>query len=195
VAPNSSSTTKPEPLLRDLPTGAKVQYEAFLQRSADLQKMALHVEDDVTAQSLKPALQRLETVFLKLLVNQEHLNSHFKLTSKPKLEERIQALQIAIADPDKSAASKLSRSTTLEMLEERVRNNDLIQVRLDEIESDLGRLEALLELALERAVLHSNLSGVSFHIDLASRTVTEADYFGAKSEAGQALEARLQKGS
>ena len=76
-----------------------------------------------------------------------------------------------------------------------MRNHDFMKIRLDEIESDLGRLEALLELALERAVLHSNLSGVSFHIDLASRTVTEADYFGAKSAAVVALEERLQKDS
>ena len=101
---SSSSTPqlKPEALVQRLSPSAKAQHEAFLKKSADLQSMAAHVEDVVTAQSLAPALQRLETVFLKLLVNQGHLTSHFKLTSKPELDARIKDLQWLLRTPTKA---------------------------------------------------------------------------------------------
>lgn len=136
-------------------------------------------DDSVTRNDSLRGTDRLEWLHLKLLVAHQHLAESLAVTDASGLEAQADSLRSAIADPAVSDAARASRKGTLAIIEERLRNRSSLRQRLDEADSDLTRIEAQLALALERAVLHSGADIATFQLDLASRMVDSADFFGA----------------
>ncbi len=136
-------------------------------------------DDSVTRNDSLRGTDRLEWLHLKLLVAHQHLAESLAVTDASGLESQADSLRSAIADPAVSDAARASRKGTLAIIEERLRNRSSLRQRLDEADSDLTRIEAQLALALERAVLHSGADIATFQLDLASRMVDSADFFGA----------------
>jgi hypothetical protein len=136
-------------------------------------------EDSVTRYDSLRGTDRLSWLHLKLLIAHQHLAESIAVTDASGLEAQADSLRAAIANPSVSDAARASRQGTLAIIEERLRNRSSLRQRLDEADSDLTRIEAQLALALERAVLHSGADIATFQLDLASRMVDSADFFGA----------------
>lgn len=168
-------------LQEKLPAGLRERSRSFFARVESLLPLLRQSEDEVTRSDSAEGLARLRWVHLKLLVARAHLEA----AGSPEGDRRVQAqaaeIRQQLAHGEMSPGARESRQATLAMLEERLRNMSARQCRLDEIASDLDRIEAQVDLAAERAALHSGQAIAPFQIDLATRMVDDADYFGAVS--------------
>jgi hypothetical protein len=168
-------------LQEKLPAEHRERSRKFFAQVESLLALLRQSEDEVTRSDSAEGLGRLRWVHLKLLVARAHLEA----AGSPEGDRRVQAqaaeIREQLARAEMSPGARESRQATLAMLEERLRNMSARQCRLDEIASDLERIEAQVDLAAERAALHSGQAMAPFQIDLATRMVDDADYFGAVS--------------
>ena len=126
------------------------------------------------------SLDKLQWIYLKLLLARHHLTEELRAESKPELEARIERMQTVDlqAQADGSTALQRSQEATLAILKRRLenlRNRDRI---LLENESDLARIEAQVELMRENAAIEGKPAAVDTEIELAS-DLASPDIFGS----------------
>ena len=176
--PESSHNARTR-LLDSLAPPLRARADQLDSQTRRLRDLIRGTEDSVTRYDSLRGTDRLSWLHLKLLIAHQHLAESIAVTDASGLEAQADSLRAAIADPAVSDAARASRKGTLAIIEERLRNRSSLRQRLDEADSDLTRIEAQLALALERAVLHSGTDIATFQLDLASRMVDSADFFGA----------------
>lgn len=115
------------------------------------------------------SLDKLQWIYLKLLIARDHLLNDLGSESAASLAMRIAALQ---ADISASAAEKpalqRSQQATLALLEQRQENLNNREHLLKENESDLCRIEAQVALMRENAAIEGKPAAVDTEIELAS---------------------------
>ena len=109
--------------------------------------------EDYLIQSNEQALQQLQWMYLKLLVAQHYLQTLDAQVSEANLREQIQDLQQQIRGRGSSESAKESKAATLKILEQRLVNLERREQSLDEVGSDLTRIEAQVDLALDQAAI------------------------------------------
>lgn len=150
--------------------------------SAKLEKVASHYEKfsqgDVGADLNLSNLETLETVFLKLLIARQHLDSADSTGETARLSQRIAELKADIAnDPANTAPSlRESKAATLELLEKRLAVFGKRVESLEEIDSDLDRVEAQFDLAADAAAIRAKPDEAKLDLDLASRMMEAPEY-------------------
>jgi ribose 1,5-bisphosphokinase PhnN len=102
----------------------------------------------------RDALRRLSEFALKLLAARSSLLALAATTTEAGLQSKIAALQADLADPDLPAGTRESKEATLEILQQRLANLARREESLEEVESDLARIEAQIDLAVEHTGLH-----------------------------------------
>jgi Tfp pilus assembly protein PilO len=105
----------------------------------------------------------------------------------------VAALRISVDESNLTETARESRKATLEMTEERLRHVEDRKRRLAEIEGDIDRIEAQLDLSLERAALLSSGHRGGFQLDLATRMVQRADLFGSTMPMVDDLDSHFKK--
>ncbi len=105
-----------------------------------------------------------------------------------KLRADTELLERDLATAKLSPATRESKSATLQLLRKRVQNCERRRQSLDEIASDLARIEAQVALVLENTSLEGTPTAVSADLDLASRLLDDS-YFGASAADIAALDA------
>ena len=178
-------------LVNSLIPPLRQRHAALQTQAAELRRLMAQADDPVTRADSLRGTERLEWLHLKLIVARQHVGERLAHADADALTRQAGDLRRAIADPAISNAARQSRSATLAIIDERLRNHSRLRHRLDELESDLARIEAQLALGLERAVLHSGADARTFQLDLASRMVDDADYFGAMHAAVRELDRRI----
>jgi hypothetical protein len=162
--------TLPAPLQSRLGAlGAKCRRAQEVIRNQQSEEFVIEANQD--------ALQRLQWVFLKLLVAQNNLLANTGADSESALRTRIASLE---ADLQKSADSgplRQSKSATLAILKERLANIGRRAQSLEEIESDLTRIEAQVDLMLENASIQGKPQAIGLDIELATN-LAGASVFG-----------------
>ena len=135
----------------------------------------------------RDALDRLTWIYLKLLVARDHLEATRKQVSQADLERRIDQREGALADPAQTSGSlRESQQATLKLLQQRLLNLARSRRTLEEVASDLERIEAQVDLVLDSAGLHGPAEVLPGTIELASQLlVGEGDY----GESGAAVSA------
>ena len=176
--PESSHNARTR-LLDSLAPPLRARADQLDSQTRRLRDLIRGADESVTRHDSLRGTDRLAWLHLKLLVAHQHLEESIAVTDASGLEAQADSLRTAIANPSVSDAARASRQGTLAIIEERLRNRSFLRQRLDEADSDLTRIEAQLALALERAVLHSGTDIATFQLDLASRMVDSADFFGA----------------
>jgi hypothetical protein len=130
---------------------------------------ALPPGDDLLVESNKHALRRLTWLFLQLLVAQRDLRVATK--SDPKeLEAQIAALERELADATQTARD--SKQATIALLRERLDNLRQKETSLADIEADLARIEAQVDVALEDATLRDTPVAISENVQLTSMMIS-----------------------
>jgi len=124
--------------------------------------------EDYIVDSNREALDSLQWVYLKLLVAQYHLLSPTNNETEKTLEAKIRGLETDLNDPGETESLRQSKTATLAILKKRLVNIRRKEQSLEEIDSDLTRIEAQVDLILENATMQGKPQTISSDIELAS---------------------------
>jgi len=139
------------------------------------------------------ALRKLAWIYLKLLIAKSNLDSLEGQSNKADLTRRIDAITNELKDPAISPGIKDSKEATLEILQKRLENLDRREASQKEIESDLSRIEAQVDLALENVAMQGQPQAISASIDLFSHVLEEQPFGEAQQTIAQMDERIAQK--
>jgi hypothetical protein len=114
------------------------------------------------------ALQSLQWVYLKLLVARHHLQDPVNSDTEQSLEKKIKELDQDLRDGEETESLRQSKTATLGILKKRLANVRRKQQTLEEIESDLTRIDNQVDLILENATMQGKPQTISADIELAS---------------------------
>jgi hypothetical protein len=123
--------------------------------------------EDYILDSNDQALKNLEWVYLKLLVARHHLMSPTNDTEQS-LSKKIEELEKDLQDGEETETLRQSKTATLNILKKRLSTMHKKQQTLEEIESDLTRIDNQVDLILENATVQGKPQTISADIELAS---------------------------
>lgn len=156
--------------------------DRILQLAGEAQAGEFEVE------SQRDALDRLTWIYLKLLVARYYLESSRFQASEADLKRQIADLEREVAAGGASAALRDSQAARLRLLRQRLGNLEVGGQTLKQVDSDLARIEAQVDLALENATLRGGGAAVTANLELASQALGEGLYFGDAETAVLALD-------
>lgn len=163
-------------LLKKVGGSARQRYVKLEEKRAKLEAIPT---DDLLAESNHHALRRLSWLFLQLLVAQRDLRVATKADPK-EIEREIEKLEGELLDSTKTAQE--SKQATIALLRERLDNVRQKETSLAEIDADLARIEAQLDVALEDATLRDAPVAISENVQLTSMMIS------SESTSGQVVE-------
>jgi hypothetical protein len=143
--------------------------------------------DEFTVSSNTDALKRLQWIFLKLLVAQHYLNDGGTDTNVDDIQAKIRKLDSDLKLPGLTRTLRESKEGTLRILQQRLTNLNRRSESNAEIESDLGRVEAQVDLALESATMQGQAEVISANVELTSHLL-ESSSFGDLSATVDAMD-------
>src|SRR5271170_4461826 len=127
------------------------------------------------------SLEKLQWIYLKLLIARTHLTRELSAESEVSLELRIHQMQQESGkQSEPSTALQRSQEATLAILRRRLENLQNRDRILPENDSDLSRIEAQVELMRENAAIEGKPASVETEIELAS-DLASPDLFGSQS--------------
>lgn len=148
----------------------------------------LGVEPELLA-GTQSSLDKLQWIYLKLLIARNHLTYELGAESEASLQARIQKIQQSVpSQPSLSSALQRSQEATLAILQRRLENLQNRDRILRENDSDLARIEAQVELMRENAAIEGKPASVETEIELAS-DLASPDLYGSQSSLVRELEA------
>jgi hypothetical protein len=137
--------------------------------------------DGVTLEGNREALRNLEWIYLKLLVAESHLRSNASGEDEKQLQRRIGELEADLQKQPESQSLRESKSSTLEILKKRLALWRRREQSVDEICSDLVRIEAQVDLLVENAALEGRPQATDVEIQLATELVGGTMFGDAES--------------
>ncbi len=153
-------------------------------RALDLQREA--GVSEVMRELNADSLHKLVWFFLKLLVARENLQALGDASMRRDLREHVEKLQREL-EGRVSFALRESKEATLKILQQRLAHVDRREESLAEIDSDLTRIEAQLDLAVDSAGLRGKGGAVSADIHFVSQFLDDG-VFGEASASITALD-------
>jgi hypothetical protein len=159
----------PEALLRMAKLDEKCA--RILQLCADSQA------DDFTVDSDQEALKKLSSLYLKLLLAAQNLTDHDQEAVENQIAAQIASVNKDLLDSKLSPALHESKTATLRILAQRLANFERRDLALEEIASDLLRIEVQIDLALENTGIRG--TSESFNIGLVSQLLADNALYGA----------------
>lgn len=159
---------KQQDLIRTLPPELKRRLDRLSGRCAQAARVLRDQQgDDFTFEANQDALKRLEWVYLKLLVARNNLVNTAAADTEDDLSRSVAELEAEVKQSE-SEALRRSKSATLAILKERLANIHRRAESLEEIDSDLMRIEAQVELMIENATIQGKPQTISTDIELAT---------------------------
>ena len=143
--------------------------------------------NEFTVSSNADALNRFQWIFLKLLVAQHYLNDGSTETSPGEIQAKIQQLENDLKRIGITRTLRGSKEGTLRILQQRLANLNRRAESNAEIESDLGRVEAQVDLALESATMQGQAEVISANVELTSH-LFDSSSFGDLSATVDAMD-------
>jgi hypothetical protein len=179
-------------LFDSLTPSAREKHKMLNAKIERLKKMSKHLEDLESQAQLVPGLDKLQWLHLKTLLARDHVAVLTPPGLKEELATKVETLRQTLLDPGLTETARRSKTSTLEMHEERLRSVENRACRIVEMDSDLERIEAQVDLSLERAALQSSGQSASLQLDLAERMVDTSDLFGSSLPLVHDLDAHFQ---
>jgi hypothetical protein len=178
-------------LIAVLPEELRARLRGLEQTSARILSIyqTLSIEPGLLA-GTESSLEKLQWIYLKLLIARHHLVHELSGESQASLEARVHQMQQGNAATQASASTALQRSqeATLAILLRRLDNLQNRDRILRENESDLTRIEAQVELMRENAAIEGKPTSVETEIELAS-DLASPDLFGSQNSLVRELDA------
>jgi hypothetical protein len=153
-------------LIRSLPVDLQQRLIELRRRAQKVIEVSAHADDFVSG-SNRETLDRLEWVYLKLLIAKNNLAAAGTTDSVQSLTAQIAEMEAGLNSASSSESLRQSRMATQTILKERLANIDRRKETLDEVNSDLTRIEAQVELMLGNATMQGKPATISTDIELA----------------------------
>ena len=132
--------------------------------------------DEELIASNRYALKELLWVYLKLLTAQRNLNFPGHVGDEGEISRKIAELQQELASTHISGGLRESKMATLKILTKRLQNLDRREQYNEEIESNLTRIEAQIDLALENASMKDWPDFISTDVEVAGMLLDDMFY-------------------
>lgn len=116
--------------------------------------------DDFTFRQNSEALQKLLLSYARLLFAHESIQTHWSGNAE-EIQKEVSEIEKELDAGDQTAELKTSKVRTLEILRMRLENQKRKENILEEIDSELRRIESQFDLALENAAISSKPYTVS----------------------------------
>lgn len=162
-------------LIGKLTPGARARLEKLSGQCARVLQLEREAQtEDSIFEGNSEALRKLEWLYLKILVAQQNLQALG--SGEAGLRRQIEILQAEVRADRLSRSLRESKAATLQILEKRLANLERREQSLAEIESDLTRIEAQVDLALDNAGMRGKSETISTNIDLVSQLLDDSVY-------------------
>lgn len=125
------------------------------------------------------ALERICYLYLKILVSRRYLTNLAGKDGERLLRQKIEEMRKSLEGGNIPDSLRASKNATLRILEQRVSNLQRREESLDEMESDLTRIEAQVDIALENASMRGKPHTISADVDLNSQLFDGSLYMDA----------------
>ncbi len=176
-------------LVAKLPPDARARLEKLAAQCARTLQLENEAQtSDFIVEGNREALRKLQWLYLKVLVAQQNLRGLG--SGEAELRKQVAALQNQVRADRISRSLRESKEATLRILEQRLANLERREQTLAEIDSDLTRIEAQVDLALENAGMRGKSEAISANIDLVSQLLDDSIY-GDAGESVAALDRTL----
>jgi hypothetical protein len=129
----------------------------------------------------RQALENLKWVYLKLLIARYHLLTAGTEDTPEALAKKIDALQSELKNSQDTPALRQSRAATLDILKRRLANVQRREQSVEEVESDLTRVESQVDLILDNAAMQGKPQTIGTDLELASDLVSGGLFGEAES--------------
>jgi hypothetical protein len=129
----------------------------------------------------RDALENLKWVYLKLLIARYHLLTAGTEDTPESLDKKIKSIESQLQDKSESPALRQSKAATVDILKRRLENIHRREQSLEEVESDLTRVESQVDLILDNAAMQGKPQTISTDIELASDLVSGGMFGDAES--------------
>lgn len=179
---SDDSEAKRESLIQTLPADYK-KHLADLQRKCGkvLEVYRNAQAEEFVIDTNRDALENLKWVYLKLLIARYHLLTAGTEDTPDSLIKKINALQEELGDATETPALRQSKAATLDILKRRLANIQRREQSLEEVESDLTRVESQVDLILDNAAMQGKPQTISTDLELASDLVSGGMFGDAES--------------
>lgn len=169
---------KTRSLVSQLSPEERKRYADMESKCVAIMGFSLGADSDLAlAESDKYALKEALWVYLKLLVARRNLSSMNTGGARDAIRRSIDALERELNDPGLSDRLRQSKAATMAILQKRLRNTDRRDEYLAEVESNLTRIEAQVDLALDRAPMRERPEFIATDIDVAGSLLDDV-FFG-----------------
>lgn len=162
-------------LVKVLPADAKARLTRLQAKCEQTLQMYRNLQSDefeFTIETNREALKKLQRTYLKLLVAKQHLMELDSPDAEQALKSQIANLEVDLQKGNDSPSVHDSKTATLNILKKRLSNLHRKAETLEEIDSDLTRIEAQVDLVRENAGMQSKPQTISADIELASDLVS-----------------------
>lgn len=188
LSEGDQTEAKRRDLISQLPAPDRAKMAALEAQCIKAVEMSRTVQgDDFTADSNRDALKKLSWLYLKLLIARHYLLSLDVKTTAADLQAQIKLLEKDLAYDKVSPSIKDSKTATLAITRKRLENVARREQTLSELESDMQRIEAQVDLAVENAGMRGQPQAVGSNIELASYLL-DPELFGTSGAAVQDLD-------
>jgi hypothetical protein len=185
----AAAGSRREALVARLQPGARERLKRLDEKCARILEVYREAEaEEFEIDGNRTALHQLSWIYLKLLVARDQLQASKVHATGGDLRHRIAELEREAAGAGLSSSLRESREATLMILRQRLANLERCDETLIEVDSDLERVEAQIDLALENARLHGRSDLIPGKIELASQLLGDGLDFGEAAGAVVALE-------
>jgi hypothetical protein len=167
---------KRQALVNELPADSQKRLASLVRQCDKVLGVYRNLQaEDFVIGTNQEALRRLQWLYLKLLVGRCHLAATHEGADRD-LMQKIADLEADLKDGEETEALRESKTATLNILKKRLANLRRKDITLQEIDSDLTRIENQVDLILENATIQGKPQTISTDIDLASDLVGGAAF-------------------
>lgn len=183
-------------LLEQLTPGAR-ERQASLERRCEraLELSRQHGVEEFALQPTTDALRRLAWLHLKLLLARQALNLPEKQPLPDALRAQVRELERELGDPSLPPSVREARQETLRILHRRIELLDRRALAMQQVEADLDRIEAEVDLAVEHATLGPGAANAAAPVGAVRLTTAllESELFGEQQTTVEALDRLYEK--
>jgi len=176
---NGRAEEQREQLADQLKRETRARYDIWARRGEQiLERQKATGADALALENNRAAIGHLLMIYVRLLLARQNLLAQDIATARDKLQQERAALDAELARADISDALRASKTATRQLLEQRAEKLENRGQALAEVESDLSRIEAHLDLSLEQAIGSARPLAVSDDIQLATQLL-DSEYSAA----------------
>jgi hypothetical protein len=169
---SGDSQEKRSALVQTLPAEDRKRIDALDRKCAKVLDVYRNAQaEDFLIDTNREALDNLKWVYIKLLIARFHLLTAGTDDTADSLQRKIVSLGKDLQDSQETPALRQSKGATLDILKRRLTNIQRREQSLEEVESDLTRVESQVDLILDNAAMQGKPQTISTDLQLASDLV------------------------